>query len=134
MVFITGSGLIILDIVDAFINQIGIAGAGLLEVILIAWFFDPEKLRAEANSFSNFSVGKWWTYTLKIITVIVLGFMVIKNTIDFATKGYGGYSSGDVMIFGWGALVLCIIVTIVLTSMKGKEGFANLSKSDKEVK
>lgn len=133
ILFITGAGLYILDIVDAFINQIGIAGAGLLEVILIAWFFDLEKIRSEANSFSNFSVGKWWTYTLKIITVVVLGFMVVKNTIDFATKGYGGYPNADLIVFGWGALILAVVVTIVLSVMKGKEGFADLSKDNKEV-
>ena len=128
IVFITGSGLIILDIVDAFINQIGIAGAGLIEVLLIGWFFNLESLRQEANQFSNFSVGKWWVYTLKIITVVVLGFMTISNIINFIKDGYGGYSSTDVGIFGWGSVLVCIVVAIVLTAMKGKEGYTDLTK------
>ncbi len=126
--FITGAGLNILDIVDAFINNIGIAGAGLIEVILIGWFFNLETIREEANKFSNFSIGKWWIYALKIITVIVLGFMVISNAIGYIKNGYGGYATMDIVVFGWGALLAAIIMTVILTSMKGKEGYADLSK------
>ncbi|MDD3167964.1 MAG: sodium-dependent transporter [Eubacteriales bacterium] len=128
ILFITGAGLNILDIVDAFINNIGVAGAGLIEVLLIGWFFNTEKLRQEANQFSNFSVGKWWIYALKIVTVVVLGFMVISNTIGYMKNGYGGYASTDIMVFGWGTMLVCVIVTIILTAMKGKEGYTDLSK------
>ena len=84
--FITGAGLYILDIVDAFANNIGIVGGGVLEVFLLGWFFNTETLRQEANSFSNFSIGKWWTYMLKIVTVVVLGFMVISNAINYIKR------------------------------------------------
>ena len=128
ILFITGAGLNILDIVDAFINNIGVAGAGLIEVLLIGWFFNLDKIREEANSFSNFSIGKWWLYTLKIITVVVLGFMVISNTIGYVKNGYGGYGSPDIAVFGWGTMLVCVIVAIVMTAIKGKEGYADLSK------
>lgn len=135
IMFITGAGLIILDIIDAFVNQIGIAACGLLEVILIGWFFKPEVLRKEANEFSNFSVGKWWTYCLKIVTVLVLGIMTVLNTVTFLREGYGGYGQTDVTVFGWGSIVVIIVVAIILTSMKGKDGYKDLSKiADKEVR
>ncbi|HYE67869.1 MAG TPA: sodium-dependent transporter [Anaerovoracaceae bacterium] len=133
MLFITGAGLNILDIVDAFINNIGVAGAGLIEVFLIGWFFNLETLRKEANQFSNFSIGKWWIYALKIVTVVVLGFMVISNTLGYVKNGYGGYASIDVAVFGWGSILICIVVAIILTAMKGKEGYTDLSKHNKEV-
>lgn len=133
--FITRAGLNILDIVDAFVNNIGIASAGLLEVILIGWFFNLEKLRGEANQFSNFSIGKWWVYTLKIITVLVLGVMVILNTKDYITKGYGEFAQIDINVFGWGTILLIAVCAIVLTFMKGREGYQSLDKiSQKEVK
>lgn len=128
ILFITGAGLNILDIVDAFINNIGVAGAGLVEVFLIGWFFNLETLRKEANEFSNFSIGKWWIYALKIVTVVVLGFMVISNTIGYIKNGYGGYASIDITVFGWGCILISIVVAIILTAMKGKEGYADLSK------
>jgi len=130
--FITGAGLHILDIVDAFTNQIGIAVSGVLEVILIGWFFNPEKLRKEANSFSNFSIGKWWTWSLKIITVLVLGFMTVMNIKNFLTKGYGDYSRLGVGVFGWGTIAVMIIAAIIFTVMKGKKGYADHIPTEKE--
>lgn len=132
ILFITGAGLNILDIVDAFINNIGIAGAGVIEVILIGWFFDTELLRKEANNFSNFSIGRWWVYMLKIVTVVVLGFMVLSNAINYIKEGYGGYATIDIMTFGWGSLLLCVVVAIILNAMKGKEGYAYLSKHEED--
>ena len=132
--FITGAGMYILDIVDAFINNIGIVTAGVIEVLLITWFFKPEQLRKEANEFSNFSIGKWWIYTLKFITIIVLGFMVILSSKNYIMEGYGGYDQLPVTIFGWGAILLCVVGMIVLTALKGKDGYRDLDKiSQKEV-
>lgn len=134
ILFITGAGLNILDIVDYFINNIGVAGAGFLEVVLIGWFFKTEKLRKEANEFSNFSIGKWWIYALKIVTVIGLGIMVILNVKDTIINGYGGYMTMDIGIFGWAMLALCIIATIVLTCVKGKDGYDKVPEAEtKEV-
>ena len=134
ILFITGAGLNILDIVDAFINNIGVAAGGLIEVILITRFFNPERLRKEANEFSNFSIGQWWTYSLRIVTTVLLGIMLFKNTLDFVTNGYGGYAQLDINVFGWGAIILVIIVADFLTTLKGKEGYADLEKiADKEV-
>ena len=134
VMFITGAGLNILDIVDAFINNIGVAAGGLIEVILITRFFNPERLRKEANEFSNFSIGQWWTYSLRIVTTVVLGIMLFKNTMDFINNGYGGYAQLDINVFGWGAIVLVIVVADFLTTLKGKEGYADLEKiADKEV-
>lgn len=133
ILFITGAGLNILDIVDAFINNIGVATGGVIEVILICWFFNPERLRQEANQFSNFSIGKWWTYSLKFVTVIVLGVMLIMNTKDFIVNGYGGYAVTDVAVFGWGAIAFVVIFAIILTVKKGKDGYRDLDKiSQKE--
>jgi NSS family neurotransmitter:Na+ symporter len=134
ILFITGAGLTILDIVDAFVNNIGVAGCGLLEVLLIGWFFSPEKLRQAANEYSNFSIGKWWTYCLKIVTVIVLGIMIILNIKTYITEGYGGYAQLDVTLYGWGAVLIIVLGSIIFTSMKGKDGYRDLSRiAEKEV-
>ena len=132
--FITGAGLNILDIVDAFVNNIGIVGCGLLEVILVGWFFNLETIRQEANRYSNFSIGKWWLYSLKFVTVIVLGVMIVLNTISYVRDGYGGYLARDIAVFGWGTVLAIVIVGIILTAMKGRDGYRDLDKqAQKEV-
>ncbi len=133
LLFITGAGMNILDIVDAFINNIGIAGAGVIEVILVTRFFDAEKLRREANSYSNFSIGRWWVFSLRIVTTIVLGVMLFLNTRDYIDHGYGEYASSDVAVFGWGAILFVAIFADLLTAMTGKDGYRDLDKiADKE--
>ncbi len=133
--FITGAGLNILDIVDYFINNIGVASAGFLEIFLIGWFFKLEKLRKEANEFSNFSIGKWWLYAIKIVTVIGLGAMLILNLKDTILNGYGGYGIADITVFGWGLIFLCVVATIVLTLLRGREGYDKIpDESDVSLK
>ena len=85
-----------------------------------------EKIRQEANSFSNFSIGKWWIYAIKIVTVIGLGIMTILNGYNIIHSGYGGYMSLDLNIFGWGMLALCAVGTVILTVVRGKEGYRNI--------
>mgnify|MGYP004557535941 FL=1 len=132
--FITGAGLNILDIVDYFINNIGVAAAGFLEVVLLGWFFNTEKLRKEANEFSNFSIGKWWLYALKIVTVLGLGIMVILNIKDTIINGYGSYAMSDISVYGWGVIALCFVATIILTLVKGKKGYDEIPEEVEEVK
>ena len=127
-IFITGGGLNILDIVDSFVNNLGIVGCGCAEVFLLGWFFKTEKLREEANRYSNFSIGKWWNYALKFVTVFVLGVMIVLNTIDYVCHGYGGFATKDVAIFGWGAILFVIVAGFVFALMKGKDGYRDLDE------
>ena len=119
LLFITKSGLDYLDFADYIANSFGIVLAGVLELILIGWFFKPEKLRAAANLTSNFSIGQWWTWCLKVVTVVVLGYTFIINMAGFLKEGYGGYP----MWIGWVCVAFLIVFAIVLTAIKGKPGF-----------
>ena len=74
------------------------------------------------------------SYSLRIVTTIVLGVMLFLNTKDFVEHGYGNYASADVNIFGWGCILFVVIFADFLTTLKGKEGYADLDKiSQKEV-
>jgi neurotransmitter:Na+ symporter, NSS family len=131
--FVTGAGLLILDIVDEFINKVGITACGLIEIVLIAWFFRPEEIRKAANEFSNFSIGKWWTYTLKFLTVVILGISLIITIVGYFKDGYGGYPTNLLLIFGLGSIIAVIVGAIVLTVVKGKKGYLDPA-DEKEVK
>ena len=131
--FVTGAGLLILDIVDEFINKVGITACGLIEIILITWFFRPEEIRKAANEFSNFSIGKWWTYCLKFLTVLILGISLIITIVGYFKDGYGGYPTNLLLIFGLGCILLVIVGAIVLTAMKGRKSYLEVP-DEKEVK
>ncbi len=143
LVFMTQSGLFILDIVDHFINNFGIVFAGLVEVIFMAWvfrsepfedLFDPKKplrwrnleslfltesIREHNNSISDIRIGMWWNCCLKFITPIVLGTMAVGNLIGDFRENYEGYPLLALIIFGW-LLVLAVIVLSVVLQETGQ--------------
>lgn len=119
LLFVTGGGLYILDIVDHFINTYAIAIAGLLEVIVAAYLFNIESVREYANELSDFGVGKWWNLTFIALTPVLLLIMFGYNTfIDF-TKGYEGYPLSALLVMGAGTLLLLLVVSIFFTVAKG---------------
>ena len=113
----------ILDIVDAYVGNIVISGLGLVEVIAISYIYGTKGLRQEANEFSDYKVGKWWDYLLRYFTPLLLGAVVITNIVKLVT----GYSGMDKMlivsnvIFGWGAVVIMIGVSIIFCKKKWAE-------------
>ena len=117
--FITKSGLDYLDYADFVANSFGIVLAGVIEVLPIGSFFKSEKLRLVANSCSNFSIGQWWTWCLKVVTVVVLGYTFIINMVTWLRDGYGGYPA----VIGVCCTAFLIVAAIVLTALKGRPGF-----------
>ncbi|HZG58755.1 sodium-dependent transporter [Paenibacillus sp.] len=115
LMYVTGAGIIFLDIVDHFINNFGIVIAGLLEVILIGWFAKATSIREENNLVSDFKIGSWWNVMIMGITPLVLLVMTYQNfTVEFS-KAYEGYPFHALLTFGWLMLAMTLIVTFVLT-------------------
>lgn len=105
----------ILDIVDYHVSSYIIATSGLLEVILIGNIYGFEKLREEANEYSDFKIGKIFNFLLKYLTPLLLGVTVISNLV----KGIVDLIDGEPekvsanLVFGWGTVFLmCLAATI----------------------
>jgi len=118
IIFTTGAGLYILDIVDYFINQFGIAISGLAEVIIIGYMFKLSDVRDHANATSDFQVGGWWNFMIKIVTPIVLGISVIQNFVGNFQENYGGYATIQVVLLGWLVAALAVIIGIAISRAK----------------
>lgn len=104
----------ILDIVDAHVGQYIIATLGLLETILISYIYGIEKIRIDANEYSDFKVGKIFDFLLKYLTPAMLGITVISNLISGFKKLIELKASDRVafmgqIVFGWGTILLMII-------------------------
>ncbi len=127
ILYATKGGLNILDTVDAWINNYGVALAGLFEVVAIAWFMRGLKdLQSYANGVSDIKLGAWWRWSLQFITPVVLGYMMLQNlkgdiigSIDPETGErvfYSGYPVEFLFNWGWtvaiGAMVLGAIFTL----------------------
>lgn len=110
----------ILDIVDAYVGNIVIAGSGLLEVVLISYIYGTKKLRAEANEYSDFKVGKWWDYLLRYFTPLLLGAVVITNLFNMITGLFNQDSVGVIsnIVFGWGIVVIMVGASVFFVKKK----------------
>ncbi|MCZ9944310.1 sodium-dependent transporter [Brachyspira hyodysenteriae] len=121
MVYATGSGLSILDIVDAFINNYNIVVSGLIEIILVAWVYKLGSFKETINTVSEFTVGNWWDFCLKFLTPVFLAIMLsLKLINDFKTP-YGGYPTWALFALGWSMPVIAFIAGILLAKFKDRQ-------------
>lgn len=115
LLFSTGAGVHILDIVDHFVGNYGIALIGLIEVIVLGYVYKVEKMRLEVNKYSDFHVGKWWEILIKYITPVLLGYMTITNIITEFKESYGGHPLLARIIFGWAIAIGIFVIGMYLS-------------------
>ncbi|KGX86693.1 sodium-dependent transporter [Pontibacillus litoralis] len=119
LAYATQGGLALLDTVDHFINSYGVALAGLVEVVAIAWLYRGLKdIQNHANSVSDIKIGAWWRYSISIITPIVLGFMMVQNIRTELASNYEGYPTDFLFTYGWLVVVGVIVVGVILSIRK----------------
>ncbi|ENH95925.1 transporter [Gracilibacillus halophilus YIM-C55.5] len=112
-------GLNLLDTVDHFINNYGVALAGLFEVVAIAWFARLLKdLQGHANSVSDIKLAWWWRACLGFLTPIVLGYMMLDNLRTELKEAYEGYPIDYLFYFGWVVAISVIFIGALITIKK----------------
>ncbi|KIL42641.1 sodium-dependent transporter [Jeotgalibacillus soli] len=132
LLFATQGGLNFLDVVDYFVNQFGIAFAGLIEVVFIAWYIKQlDPLQKHANSVSDIRLGLWWKVCLGIITPVVLGYTMYDNLRQNLTAEYGDYPREFIFNFGW-SVAIGVILLATLFSVKKWSGNSVQSSSNKK--
>ncbi|GAA1811527.1 sodium-dependent transporter [Nesterenkonia flava] len=119
------SGVTILDVVDAFSNNIGIVMGAFLTVLLVTWVYRKLDTLANAlNAFGSFKVGPIWKFFIGIVLPVVLGILLVMDIVDKVREGYGGFDTWVVTTFGWGALAAVLVVAVVLSFVPWRSGSA----------
>jgi len=98
-----------------------IATLGLIETILVCRYYGIEKIRVEANEYSDFEIGRWFDVLLKYVTPTLLGITVVTNLI----KGIKNMTVGN-LVFGWGTILMMIIFATIFY----KKEWENKSERD----
>lgn len=120
--FSTTSGLIALDTVDQWSNNIGIVVSAIVASVLVIWVMRRgRELRAHLNAVSTFKVGIWWTFFAGILGPVVLAYMLIQRIITLATEGYEGYPDWYLGVFGWGVIGFIIVMSFILTLLPWRD-------------
>lgn len=119
LLFSTTSGLIALDTVDHYVNNLGIvASAVLTTVLMILVLRRGAELRGHLTAVSTFPVGRVWTVLVGVLAPLVLGFMLVSRAIALLTEGYEGYPPVYLGIVGWGSLLLIVVLAVALTALR----------------
>ncbi len=96
LVFVTNGGLNWLGTMDGFINGTwGIAFLGLLECIVLGWIYKTENLRSHANERSDWNLGKWWNFSIRIVIPLILGTLFFWSLYDDITQKGGFLKAPD---------------------------------------
>jgi len=117
----TGAGLYWLDIIDKWLEVFGLSAIVLVECIVLGWLFNLEKLRNYANAYSEVKVGKWWNFIIKYLAPLAIAALIITETINLLTKGYGGYPIKALYMAGWRLVIILPVVAMVFSSLKRKK-------------
>ena len=122
VLFGTSSGLYDLDVVDAFINNIGVVGSAIVMCVGVGLVLRRTGvLRRHLNAVSGTSiVGAWWQVLICAVVPALLGFMFVQNVWAYASAGYdpASYTPGFEAVFGWGMLFLCAVAAAILTLIR----------------
>ncbi|QDZ42305.1 sodium-dependent transporter [Corynebacterium sp. sy039] len=116
VLFSTTSGLGTLDIMDKFTNNVGIVLIALIIIVVVDWILRRiGEFSAHLNQVSSFQVGTIWRICVVNLTSLVLGYTLLQELISLAKEPYGGYSSTQVALYGWGVLGIIAIASIVMS-------------------
>ena len=114
LLFTTNGGLFWLDIVDHFINNYGLVVAGLLECIVVGWFFNLDIIRKHLNKVSRVQLGTWWNWTIKLFLPLFLAVILLKQLIEELFAAYNDYSWASLISIGWSWIAITLLVSFIL--------------------
>ena len=131
--FCTGAGLAWLDIVDNFVNSYTLVLTGVLEALVVGWFFKTSRVLTEVNrNTDKFKMpAGWFNASIRYIIPIILFVLFVWNLITLFRGGgiYGaadGYSLGANLIGGWLLIALSLCSGFIVKAVvkyREKSGF-----------
>ena len=121
--FGTASGLYNLDVMDAYMNNIGVVFSAVVSCVVLIWVYrkGPE-LAYHLDSLSTLKMGRVWLVLIGVAAPLLLLYMFGGGLYNYIAEGYGigadGYSRAFEGLWGWGALAGCVIGAVILTATK----------------
>ncbi|AOA56925.1 sodium-dependent transporter [Acinetobacter larvae] len=120
--FSSTSAIKLVDIIDHFINNIGIVSSALVSIIMVSWFRRSlmRELEIHINHISTIKLGRIWELTLTIVTPTILITTLFLTLNSIFHEGYGGYTQSMLYIFGWGCIVFCALGALLFSRLKDR--------------
>jgi len=118
--FTTRGGLLILDIVDHFINNYALIIGGVLECILIGWLLKSQVMRRHVNESGGVRLLPLWDICIRFITPAVLLIMLTGALLNEFREAYGSYPVKALLFFGGGILFATRLISFILSHVPWK--------------
>ncbi|WP_040159932.1 sodium-dependent transporter [Mobilicoccus massiliensis] len=121
--FSTTNGLNMLDVVDKWVNEIGIVTSAIVMTLLVTYVLRKLKvLERHLNGISSLPIGAWWRVLVGVVTPIMLVVMLVATVRELLTEGYGGgdYPASFTNTFGWGTVGVMVVLAFVLALIPWK--------------
>ena len=121
LAFVPGSGLYWLELADHFIANFGLVVMGLVECLILGWFFALPKLRDHANKTSEILIGRWWDILIKFIIPFVLVVLLLISIIDNVLNPYMSYPGWVLALGGIVPPLSIFLLSFVFMKLKRNE-------------
>jgi len=128
LIYATKGGLNWVGVVaDSIDGTWGIAFVGLLECTVLGWLWRIDRLRRHANDRSDWKLGKWWDWLIRIFIPVILGSLFIWSLFNDLTKegGFLRNQAGDWILtncVGLSIMILAPVVAIFVSLARGRRG------------
>lgn len=108
--FSTTSGLHTLDVLDAWVNNIGVVTSAVVMLVVVGLVLrKTDVLANHLNAISTFKVGKIWQILVVFVTPAILTVILVTGAYSYIVDGYGTVPQWFVNIAGWGAIGLLLL-------------------------
>jgi len=112
LIFVAGSGLYYLDIVDHFVTSYSLTLVGMFLCIAVGWVYGADRMRKFINFVSEVNLGKWWNYSIKWIIPITLGILFAVQLYKDIMTLYGGYPTWALNV-GWMVVIIPVVIGLI---------------------
>ena len=131
--FSTSAGLVTLDIMDKFTNNLGIVFGAICALVVVGWVTGRRReIQQHLNAVSQFKVGGFWQFLTFIATPLLLVYFLVNEIITIVREGYEGYSSTQIGLYGWTVLGVILLASFImpLVDFRGNKYLDGIETSD----
>lgn len=121
LIYVTGAGYWLLELVDHYAAGFGLVLVGLLEVLVVGYVMRTEEFRRFINEHSEVKLGRWWDISIRYVTPLVLVVILAVTFADgltFTAESVTGhevtYPLWLVIAGGWGLIALLLAAAYYL--------------------
>ncbi len=137
-IFVTKGGFNWLGTIDGFVNGTwGIAFMVLLECVVLGWLWRIGILRRHANSRSDWQLGKWWDYLIRLVIPIVLGTLFFWQLFDdISSENFLRNAEGEWILencVGLSVVGLVPVLAIIFSLAKGRSDIEKQKNSEQNL-